>query len=229
MVDTDAPDFAAALQEIEPDFSALAIPKKRGPKPKPKIPPTNPNQPINNIYIYKKDDDVVSNQVIDIKAHPTSQELTFLELLFNTPRVKGDQRHTIDNCMISAGYGNYSQTTRYIIARKIVAKYERLTPDAGKILQALGFGKVKTAQTLIDKIETAKSEQVSLNALALAIKMHRMVEEKEDKMQGIQINIINQAAPAAPGAPPGPAPAIVVQGQPAQDEHKPRKPLQISR
>jgi hypothetical protein len=233
----DTPDFNAAMIEDPPDFATILKPKKRGRKPKPKPQPDSPSILNNKYYIdanLMKDEnpDILDSSkgvnMVNIKEKLTNQELTFLEILFNTPRVKGKDRITIDKAMISAGYGEYSQKWRYLLASKIVGKYEAATPEAENILQALGFGKVRAAQELIDKVETAKSEQVSLNALALAIKMHRMIEEIEDKMQGIQINIITQPAAPGPDAPPS-GPAVVIQGQPAPDAPATRKPLQISR
>ena len=234
----DSQDFSAAMTEIEPDFAAALIPKKRGRKKK-QTPETQETLLL-NIYNIDGSNEIKGStgiiednpkilESIDIKDKLTQQEITFLELLFNSPRKKGDERLTIDKCMISAGYGDYHINMRYRLAKKIVLKYERATPDAGNILQALGFGKIKAAQHLIDKVENAKSEQVSLNALALALKMLRMIEEKQDNMQGIQINIITQPAPGTAPAPGAPA-SVVIQGQPGQQPATaPRKPLQISR
>jgi hypothetical protein len=160
---------------------------------------------------------------IDIKAKLTLQELKFLEIYLS-------ERITIDNAIIQAGYGNYSKDWRYKLAKKIVIKYERSGGEAAKIFQELGFGQIKVVQGIIDKAENAKSEMVSLNALALAAKCCRMTEEKERTGQGISINIITTvAAPGGPG--PGPIPSqVVIAGVTDEDQPPaPRRPLQITR
>lgn len=232
------PDFQAALDDQEPDFEAIAKAKRRGRPIKPKQPPApDPLININTLSIPNIDDDnnmMVLNDInllnlIDKKAAFTRQELFFLEIWFNSPREKGKERLTIDKAMISAGYGNYQKTQRYYLARKITEKYEQSQPEASKIFAALGFGPVKTALGIIEKAENAKSEQVSLNALIHASKVHRMVDEKTDETKGIQINIITNAPAAAPGPGAPGAPVVVIPGQTEDDAPRPRKPLQISR
>ena len=238
-------DFATAMQPPAPagpkeiDFNAAMTPKKRGRPKKIKAAPTAPGPDVNNISIYGNNKSIdiipiVDNNLKDLKGSNikdqlTSQELTFLELLFNTPRKNWKDQISIDKAMLGAGYGGFSQNYRYSIAKKIIKKYERGAGGASQVFQDIGFGQVKVAQGIADKAENANSEAVSLNALALAARCQGMTEPQDQgRSTGIVINI-NTGPPAAPapggpGAPPAP---VVVVGSPAPGP--PRKPLQITR
>jgi hypothetical protein len=235
------PDFEQiAIKPIEAsDFEAIAIKKKKG---RPKSTPIAKPPPDSNIYIYKEGkyidindsgliEGIKSIDDIDIKAKLTKQELTFINIYFNSPRVKGKGRVTINNAMIAAGYGNYSERWRGVLARKIIQKYELSAPDGAKVLQALGYGPVKNALDLIDKAENANSEVVSLNAIIHASKINRMVEDHEDRTRGVSITINTGppagAAPGAPGQPAGP-PTIVIVGEDSAPP-PPQQPLRITR
>jgi len=219
---------------MDDNFDFAAIMKK----PKLGRPPRSPKDPdelsINNIYIDKDinkniTDNIVcssiDNNINSLKGKLTNQELTFLEIYFNSRHLKGENRFTVDKAMISAGYGNFSQTTRYKLARKIVQKYERAAPDSREVFQRLGYGPVRVALGVIHHAEHSPPT-VSLNALKLAAACQGMIEQPETALQGITINI--NTAP-----PPGPGPAVVVgiasqPGAPAPGA-PPRKPLQITR
>jgi hypothetical protein len=168
-----------------------------------------------------------------IKDRLTAQELRFLDIYFNSPRLKGKDKVTINSAMLSAGYGDFSMTTRYIIARKIVAKYERGAGGAAQVFRDIGFGPVSVARGIASHAENAKSEAVSLNALALAARCQGMTEQREQESTGIIINI--NTGPS-PGPGPGPGEAnpgrvqVVIPGQEKdQSLAPPRKPLQITR
>jgi hypothetical protein len=239
-------DFAAAMsapapagQPQEIDFNSAVTPKKRG-RPKKTQPAPTASGDINNIYIYKpneiidiiplSDKDQKDLKGSNIKDQLTSQELTFLELLFNSPRKDWKSQISIDKAMLGAGYGGYSQDWRYKLARKIVRKYERGAAGASQVFQDIGFGQVKVAQGIADKAENAQSEAVSLNALALAARCQGMTEQEQGgSSTGIIININTGPTPAPgglPGAPPVPGASLVI-GSPAPGP--PRKPLQITR
>ena len=238
-------DFAAAMTAPAPgppqeiDFNSAMTPKKIGRPRKTQPPPTAPALDVNNISLYGNSKSIDIIPIVDkdkkdlkgsnIKDILTVQEMRFLELYFNSPRIKGKNKVTIDNAMIQAGYGDYGEDMRWRIARKIVRKYERGAPGAAKLWQDIGFGPVTVAQGIADKAENANSEAVSLNALALAARCQGMTElQDQGRSTGIIINI-NTGPPAAPapggpGAPPAP---VVVVGSPAPGP--PRKPLQITR
>jgi hypothetical protein len=233
-------DFSAAMTppqsqpKPEPDFSAAMAPKKKG-RPRTKPAPIykysiNNKEP--NRYNGNNPDIVNNLESLDnskLKDKLTKQELIFLELLFNSPRKAWKERITIDKAMLAAGYGGFSQTTRYIIAGKIIRKYERGAAGAAEIFQAINFGMVKVAQGIADKAENAQSEAVSLNALALAARCQGMTEPSEaGRSTGVQI-IINTGPAPAQEQPQGP-PALVINadGSPAT-QAIPTRPLQITR
>lgn len=245
-------DFSAAMQppppaspapDNEPDFSAAMIQKKRGrpPRKKPPDSPTTSIAPsVDNIDIYNKndiellvkgiyEDGIKENNQSNIKDKLTNQELVFLALYFNSKHEKGKNAFTIDNAMISAGYGNLGKSARYLIARKIVEKYERGAPGAPAIFQKLGFGPVKTILGVIDHAENAPPT-VSLAALRLAAQMQGLVEVKDNPNLGITINLNVGPGPAPGNAPTAPG-VVGVFGAPDEDAPAPppRKPLQITR
>jgi hypothetical protein len=224
----------------EPHFQAAMTPKKRG-RPKQLQAPASPATPINNIKSYKGDNievleygvidsDIKELKDFDIKGKLTRQEIAFLEIYFNSPRIKGKNRVTIEKAMILAGYTDYGKNWRYILAKKIMGKYARAAPDVRQIFQDLGYGQIQVAAGIIRHAESAKSESVSLNALALAARCQGMTEPKEAGGSGVQI-IFNTgpAAPPEPAAPGGPAVLVVnSDGQPVAPA-APRKTSQITR
>jgi hypothetical protein len=146
-----------------------------------------------------------------------------LEIYLSSGHIKGENKITIDKAMILAGYGIFTRDWRYKLAKKIVIKYERAAPDAARIFQDFGFGQVKVAQGIIEKAESARSESVSLSALALAGRCLGMTQPRE--AAGTGINIIINTGPS-----PGPGPVrVVIPGGEDQAPAPPRRPLQITR
>lgn len=175
------------------------------------------------------DEDIKELKDISIKDKLTAQELHFLEIYFNSPRVKDQDRMTIDKAMILSGYGDFSERMRYLIARKTFQKYAKAAPDAAKIFRKLGFDPVRVAMGIIDHAENAPPT-VSLNALKLAAQCQGMIDAPDNPNLGITINL-NVGPSPSPGA-AAPAPGVVgvfgAPDEPAQPA-SPRKPLQITR
>jgi hypothetical protein len=222
-------DFAAAMKK----------PKLGRPPRLTKDPDELQNLSINNIYMdrdinkYTTDNihcSNIDNNISSLKGKLTNQELSFLEIYFNSKHLKGENRFTVDKAMISAGYGNFSQTTRYKLARKIVQKYEQTAPDARKVFSSLGYGPVRVALGVIHHAENSPPT-VSLNALKLAAQCQGMIEQTTDPAAGITININTAPPPAGPGCGPGPAVVVGVTTAPGPGPGPagPRKPLQITR
>ena len=147
----------------------------------------------------------------------TLRELLFIELRFI-------EEKEIDKAMIQAGYGDHGEKYRYLLAQKIIKKYESLSEDSKKIFQDVGFGQLTIAQGIKNKALNAKSEMVSLNAYQLAARCTRMLEEPQASHQGVNIIINCGTEPAgSPGAPARPINVLV------QGEALPAKPLQITK
>lgn len=238
-------DFTTAMStpgpQVEPDFAAAMTPKKRGRPRKIQPPPAGPAAPvtpINNISILDINRDKDEIPIIDsdinrigsgkIKDRLTAQELRFLDICFNSPRLKGKDKVTINSAMLSAGYGDYSMPVRYRIARNIVKRYERGAGGGAQVFRDIGFGPVSVARGIASHAENAQSEAVALNALALAARCQGMTEPREQGSTGIIININTGPSPGPGEAKPAPA-RVVIPGGEDQATAPPRRPLQISR
>lgn len=192
-------NFADAMTSPQPaPFIFPPITKKQK---KPKASPTKPqktpyidNNNINNIIDNKLIDNNSAlsiiednNEVIDIKAKLTLQEIRFLEIYLTSDYKKGKDRMTIEAAMIAAGYTNISQRERYRIAANIVKKYERQAPLAQNILQDIGFGQLRIAKGMKRLSEKAKSEMVQYRALEWGSKATSMIQDVPQTNTGIQI------------------------------------------
>jgi len=148
----------------------------------------------------------------------THQEINFLILYLSGS-------HTIDSAMKSAGYANLSQPQRYRLAKKVVKAYARGTEDKANIFRDAGLSEVEVAQNIKKLAETARSEQVKLNALALAAKCLRLTDEPERTHHGVRININIMQAPAQPHPGPPDRPTVSIH----QQQVSTSKPLQITK
>jgi hypothetical protein len=131
-------------------------------------------------------------------------------------------KYSIDNAMKSAGYSGLPISSRYDKARKLVKAYVSGTEDKANIFRDVGLSEAEVAKSIKDLTENARSEQVKLNALALAAKCLRLTDEPERTHQGVTINIITHPGGQQQGAPDRPA-STQVSIMPTS------KPLQITR
>ncbi|MCX5887935.1 MAG: hypothetical protein NTY36_00615 [Deltaproteobacteria bacterium] len=109
------------------------------------------------------------------------------------------------------------------MATNILKKYERSAGEVAKIFSDIGLGQAVIAMKIKDLIDTATSDTVRLNALALAAKCVGMAREVEVQPQRISI-ILN----VGNGPKPDPAagrPALAYQGKMSV----PGKPLAITK
>ena len=137
---------------------------------------------------------------VNLKDQLTEKEQLFIEIFL----AGGTSR---DEGMISAGYGNYSQSHRMGLSRKIIAKYESLAGEHRKTFRAVGAGEVAVAQGLLDLATNSKSEMVRLNAWTAIGKILGLTQDVVAVNQGIQIVIKGRGE--------GPA-AVQVQREPAK-------------
>ena len=139
---------------------------------------------------------------VNIKDQLTEKEQLFIEIYL----AGGCSR---EEAMISAGYGDYSQSHLWGLSRKIIAKYESLAGEHRKTFRAVGAGEVSVAQGLLKLAETAKSEMVRLNAWTMIGKCLGLHQDVVAVNQGIQIVIKGRGEDSG-------KPAAQVQREPAK-------------
>jgi hypothetical protein len=81
-------------------------------------------------------------------------------------------------------------------------------PDPAKVLQAVGLGMIKVAREVNRLIDKSKSDTVRIRSLELAAKIHRMVREDDQQVQGVSIILEG----------PGAAVQVNLQGPPPTNE-----------
>jgi hypothetical protein len=175
-----------------------------GPKPKPR----NPNRKVRkdkgiskkapNQFPYIDNNILVSNNIIrrddirdiddkgdwksaeDLKNQMSLKELEFIGLHFT-----GD--HGILKSMKLAGYEAANDSYLYLLAKKIINKYEAQTGDHRIIARALGAGEVFVLSGLMELAKNGKSEIVKRAALGDLAKILGLTKEQIDGAQGITI------------------------------------------
>jgi hypothetical protein len=136
----------------------------------------------------------------DLKAALTPQELKFIENYLV-------EDMTIDNAMISAGYGSLQQRTRYNIARRIIQKYEARAEDRRNLFRELGAGEVAICQGLLNLARNARSEQVQRAAWADLASCIGLKSEMIETFQGVTLNVYGVEEGRRLGIPGAPAEA----------------------
>jgi hypothetical protein len=117
-------------------------------------------------------------------------------------------KNMIDS-MKSAGYKAANDSYLYLLAKKILIKYESQTEDHRIIFRAMGAGEVFVANGLIELAKSSKSDMVKLNAYAQIAKILGLTKEQLEGAGGITLIFEGQGAGqvqiVGPGAPPMPA------------------------
>lgn len=134
----------------------------------------------------------------DYKEKLTGKEWKFLSLYLSGSK-------TMLNSMKSAGYRAAQDTYLFLLAKKILIKYESQTEDHRIIFRAMGAGEVFVANGLIELAKTSKSDMVRLNAYAQIAKILGLTKEQLEGAGGVTIIFEGSTSgPAAlPGGPPG--------------------------
>lgn len=147
---------------------------------------------------------------VDLKAEFTVKELNFLQIYLNGGV-------TIDDAMISAGYGGLEERNRYYTANRILRKHVEQAGDIKKVMRSVGVGEVQLALK-IKQLLNDPAKTIQIRAVELAARILEMTREGIDLNTGIQIvikkdgqvQVAGQEArtrPAAlpvPGSPTGP-------------------------
>jgi hypothetical protein len=221
-------------EDQEIDFTAALTKLKRGPgrpaKPKPatskpKRPPGRPKSAVSkdkpvthrensNLYnIYNKgnniNDEIISNY--DKSAKLTIQELTFLEFYVSL-------RFRILPAMERAGFTGLSNTYKYLLAKKIIEKYESKAEDHRAIFRAVGLGEIAVARGILKACHTARTTKELTDAYGLAAKCLGLQREVIEGAGGITLIIAGEGGEAGEIKEPGkltepqamlPAPAMI--------------------
>ena len=205
-----------------------------GKNPNPENKPiASPDSGMNDANINNIDDNnmgIVCLQDIDIneigenkgKESPFNRkELIFLEYYLIL-------KESMTNAMKLSGYENDSDQHLRYLGRKIVYRYETWAGDARIVFRKSGTGEVRLART-VDKLLKSQNEKTLLGAAELTAKVLRAAQDPGETRQGISI-VINTSAPcvSGPGLPCPPDAGPVVEVRVTAD-HKPLKPLAITK
>jgi len=118
---------------------------------------------------------------VDLKGEFTVKELNFLEVYLGGGI-------TIDDAMISAGYGALGGRSRYNTANKILEKHVLQAGDIKKVMRSCGLGEIQVCIKLKQLMEDP-SKTIQMRATELAAKILEMTKESTDLNTGIQIVI----------------------------------------
>ena len=134
----------------------------------------------------------------DLKSKMTVKELDFIRFFFT-----GDYSKV--KAMKLAGYEAANDTYLYLLAKKIINKYEAQVGDHRIIARALGAGEVFVISGLMDLAKNGKSEIVKRAALGDLAKILGLTKEMIEGAGGITIIFEggDQPGPAALALPPG--------------------------
>jgi hypothetical protein len=128
----------------------------------------------------------------DLKSKMTAKELDFIRFFFSGDYSKKDS-------MKLAGYEAAQDSYLYLLAKKILEKYESQAGDHRVIARALGAGEVFVISGLMDLAKNGKSEIVKRAALGDLAKILGLTKEQLEGAQGITIIFegVDQPGPAA--------------------------------
>ncbi len=195
-------DFDAGLDETPP-----AKPTRKGKQQNSATPPPGSISISNNTLVVDNQQDIdrAAASARDLKQPLTNQELKFIEnhLIHHM---------TIDQSMISAGYGSFQERTRYNIARRIMQKHESRASDRRILFREMGAGEIAICQGLLDLAQNARSEQVRRAAWADLASCMGLKAEQIESFQGVTLNVYSQGeaerlgivTKKEVGVPPGP-------------------------
>lgn len=118
---------------------------------------------------------------MDLKGEFTVKELNFLEIYLNGGV-------TINDAMISAGYGFLEERNRHYTANRIAQKHVEQAGDIKKLMRSCGLSEVQVILKIKQLMEDP-SKTIQARGAELAAKILEMTKESIDLAQGIQIVI----------------------------------------
>lgn len=136
-----------------------------------------------------------SYELVKMDIPLTDKELRFLQIL-----LEGEIKPEV--AIFQAGYDKCSRGQRYLIAKKIIKKYEQQAQGAANILRDVGWGELTISQRLKRIGLKAKTPGAQLKACELGMRALGMLEQNDKQSEGVTIVI------------QGPGQVNVNQGQP---------------
>jgi hypothetical protein len=101
-------------------------------------------------------------------------------------------RFRIIKAMNQAGYSKYTTTYKYLLAKRIIEKYEAQAEDHRKIFRAVGLGEIAVAKGILKACLTAKTNKDIRESYGLAAKCLGLQREVIEGAQGITLIITGQ-------------------------------------
>jgi len=185
-------DFTAAITKRGPGRPRTKpIKPKRAPgRPRAaaiKEKPAKSKQPSNLYNIYNKGNGILDQNISDYdkSAKLTIQELTFLEYYVSL-------RFRILPAMERSGYQGITNTHKYLLAKKIIQKYEEQAEDHRNIFRAVGLGEIAVAKGILKACHTARTTKELTDAYGLAAKCLGLQREVIEGAGGITLIITGQ-------------------------------------
>ena len=129
----------------------------------------------------------------DLKAKMTPKELRFIgfHLAENMSKIKS---------MKSAGYQAANDSYLYLLAKRIIQKYESQAGDHRIIARAIGAGEVFIIKTLYLLAKDSKSEKMKREAAMDLAKILGLTKDQVEGAGGITIIFEQPDAPGPPAA-----------------------------
>ncbi len=148
-----------------------------------------------SIYISNNTDYEGSKQDIDIIAVSSAKDLNapLNETELHFIQLHLIERMGMDEAMISVGYGRFSKNWRYILARRIIIKYESRASDRRILARTMGAGEVAIIGGLLEIAQGTGPIAVRRAAYADLASILGLKQEQIENFQGVTLNVYSQA------------------------------------
>jgi len=133
-----------------------------------------------------QDINIAVSSAKDLKAPLTDQELKFIELYLIEKLNRND-------AMIQAGYTGCTDRWRYVIASRILQKYESRAQDRRNLFRELGAGEIAICQGLLELARGPYPAAVRRAAWSDLASCMGLKQEQVENFQGVTLNVYSQA------------------------------------